>query len=151
MRFSRRISGKSCSPLTCLPLYTPMFERVDLMLLARRRPPSQMLVYILLHSEVSSQPKQRTVSQLFTNSNGDPHHASASSVSSSRSLRALGRFSWLTLGVSIPSYPDALVVRCLASCSGMWFNGNALGARAAFDVCVRGVGSNGSHQHSLMN
>lgn len=55
------------------------------MLLVRQRPPGQMLVYILLHSEVSSQPEQRTVSQLLTNSNGDPRHASGSSVSSSRS------------------------------------------------------------------
>src|SRR5271156_1252451 len=69
MRFLRSISGKSCSSFTCLLLYTPMFERIYLMLLARQRPPSQMLVYIL-HSEVSSQPEQRTVSQLFTNSNG---------------------------------------------------------------------------------
>ena len=85
MRFSGRISGKSCSSFMCPSLYTPMFERVDLMLLARQRPPSQMLVSILLHSGVSSQPKQHTVGQLFTNSNGDLHHTSASSVSSSRS------------------------------------------------------------------
>ena len=59
------------------------------MLLARQRPPDQMLVYTLLHSEVSSQPEQRTVSQLFTGSNGDPRHASASSVSSFSSHTSL--------------------------------------------------------------
>jgi hypothetical protein len=58
-----------------------------------------------------------------------------------------GLVSWLMLGVSFPSYLDALSVRCLALCGGMRSKGNVLGAPAALDVCLRGVGSNESHQH----
>jgi len=144
MRFSGRISGKSCSSFMCPSLYTPMFESRSNASRASASSESDARLHTPLRSQLSTK-------AAYTNSNGDPHRASTSSVSSSRSLRALGWFSWLTLGASILSYLDALLVRCLASCSGVRSNGNVLGARAAFGVGLRGVGSNDSHQHSLVN